>query len=669
MANIHAVRLKFQRFGFLAVVVLLQINSVAIAATWQVCENCQYNSIQAAIDAAADGDTILVQSGSYVGINLTKGLVISGSRDGNFQNPDVKLHPTLIDGVVLSPFMRSASNLVVLEHLEISGSSQYGVFQASGTDLIVEDCFIHDNLAGGVLAHSYYSGIGGATTIRNSTFVANFRTDVPYETHSHVDVWEHSKVIITGNRFSKQRGTYDYAITVNQAKDVTITNNEIFDNRVGISLAAANSAALLEVAYNKFHSNTDPFNIRGFSPKIHHNYVYKNDRGITVNSVGDSPEVYNNTIVGNGHIGLKMIGGTATKGKFYGNIIGNNNGQGVFMSGNEMGYGRAPEPTEGRFSDNIFFSNWGHVYNSNHYFGSANDETGKGYGGLNGVPSNSNSLQWATRNYVLDPGLETNGVPRLLPKSFAIDMGYSGDGYSNEPLPNGALVNIGADGNSDGAMISPAAPTISNFALQQVDEKLMLTFDSNASVTAAWIKAEYFDGISYKEIPAGELSGDFYVVGFNDRGRIGLNSLDNSLVWNNFKDKFPDGSNSSVVVRLTLDHAGRTGQAVASNANQAEAQIPSIAFISPLFGVATHSSQPNISVRVNNETLSGLNVRFFIQKFDDSQSLELASNGNSGIFNAIWGANRLVNGDYFIRVKATDAGGNITISSMAIKVN
>ena len=44
---------------------------VVHAAEWQVCPSgCAYSSIQAAVDAASDGDVIKMAAGTYSGVNV-----------------------------------------------------------------------------------------------------------------------------------------------------------------------------------------------------------------------------------------------------------------------------------------------------------------------------------------------------------------------------------------------------------------------------------------------------------------------------------------------------------------------------------------------------------------------------------------------------------------------
>jgi Right handed beta helix region len=135
--------------------------SVSVADTLLVPG--EYPTIQAAVDAASDGDEVLVSAGTYDSVQVFKQLTITG-----VEGADV----TIIEGSSASTSnsaVHVASQLVTLRGLTIqnpagSGTTGFG----NVLNLVVEDCVYRNNELG-------ISASIGSLTVSNTSFVNNER--------------------------------------------------------------------------------------------------------------------------------------------------------------------------------------------------------------------------------------------------------------------------------------------------------------------------------------------------------------------------------------------------------------------------------------------------------------------------------------------------------------
>lgn len=140
---------------------LAHAGSVALGDTLLV--PAQYATIQAAVDAASDGDEVLVSPGTYESIQVFKELMITGVEGAGV---------TIIEGSRPSTSFSAvhvATQLVTLRGLTIqnpagSGTTGFG----NVLNLVVEDCVYRNNDSG-------ISASIGSLTVRNTSFVNNER--------------------------------------------------------------------------------------------------------------------------------------------------------------------------------------------------------------------------------------------------------------------------------------------------------------------------------------------------------------------------------------------------------------------------------------------------------------------------------------------------------------
>ena len=144
-------------------------------ANFLLVGNGGYATIQAAIDAAADGDRILIAAGEY-----TENLVISGQAVNLVALGDVTVHPTSGIGLTFSGDQEGGD--VTITGVDFVGGS-IGVFVGAGTNLgalTLDGIDIRDNSDYGVRIDGYDVDDNGANdagvaslAITNSTFSNN----------------------------------------------------------------------------------------------------------------------------------------------------------------------------------------------------------------------------------------------------------------------------------------------------------------------------------------------------------------------------------------------------------------------------------------------------------------------------------------------------------------
>lgn len=182
----------------------------APVAELHVCTGCTYQTIQAAVDAAGDGDTIKVARGTYTAsgsevVSITKDITLTGGYlPPNWGTSDPGANPTILDGQDARRGIYVAPNYAVtVDGLQIVRGSGGGVYIAPygiNSHVTIRNCDILSNTTG--------SNGGGGVYIRNGSLLLQ---------NSHV-------ISNTAGGSGSGGGIY--------ARDavVTITNNTIHDN-------------------------------------------------------------------------------------------------------------------------------------------------------------------------------------------------------------------------------------------------------------------------------------------------------------------------------------------------------------------------------------------------------------------------------------------------------
>ena len=320
---------KLSRFIFLLMLVFISFamvfltlgytkNSYAATATvLDVCATCTHTTIQDAIEAANDGDTIRVAEGTYTGMTsssdmtatviLTKNLTLMGGFSSDFSQHDPDVYVTTID----------------------TQGNTWGGVCICGSQSVV-DGFQIVNAYGGGVAITDNQGVAAIGTVTNNRIVNNR--------------------IVTDT----QLNTGGAGIDIANGAEATITNNEIVSNTIeragtyggGIRIYSATAKIYGNIiAYNLTYSDTVGGGIDAYRStvvitgnNIHHNAnmgigIYESMAEVVSNTV-DS----NTTIFGGGGIDISS-GSTFT---LTGNTISNNlaqqyNGGGIGIYGDSVG--------------------------------------------------------------------------------------------------------------------------------------------------------------------------------------------------------------------------------------------------------------------------------------------------------------------------------------------
>ncbi|WP_319774073.1 DUF5801 repeats-in-toxin domain-containing protein [Breoghania sp.] len=137
--------------------------------------NGGYATIQAAIDAASDGDTILIAPGTWSeNLSLDKAVTLVGSGSGDDPSTDTILSPGGTALTISGDINDGGSATVTIKGINFEGNAA-GIRVASGTvvdTITVEDSAFNDNSGYGFRTNGDTPGVG-EITVTNTTFADN----------------------------------------------------------------------------------------------------------------------------------------------------------------------------------------------------------------------------------------------------------------------------------------------------------------------------------------------------------------------------------------------------------------------------------------------------------------------------------------------------------------
>jgi parallel beta-helix repeat protein len=429
------------------------------AASYTVCEtglpNCDYSSIQEAVDAASDGDEIKVAEGSYSGINnrfghaqvvyLDKSITIRGGyTTTNWNTADPLANPTTVDAGGHGRVLYISGNISpTIEGLRITGGEAEGMDSPIGFDI-----------GGGVFI------ISATATIQDNYIFENAANSSQYGAGGGLYLYQ-SAAILDGNTIISNTAQHSGGGIQLNSSAAILTNNTISANNVpgfnGDGIFIGNSPATLigniiseqlgrgvfvDISPAMFIQNTITGNLHGIflwesdNASLYGNTISHNSTG-GLWSNGDNVTIYGNTfshntadwwagfdvggqnvrIIGNlvySNTAVNMGGGgtIADNVQFIGNtVISNTAGEGGGLS--------LPDPSSANVID-------GNIFSGNHALGQGG---GLALGGGNPIVTNNiffDNLADGSGSAIAITG----GAPlsRLAHNTFARNYGGDGSG-------------------------------------------------------------------------------------------------------------------------------------------------------------------------------------------------------------------------------------------------
>ncbi len=225
-----------------------------------------YSSVQAAVDAAGDGDEIRIATGTYnENVAIDKSLTLRGGyTTTNWTTSNPVSYPTVLDasGTNRAVLSSGTDNIsLTLEALEITGGGYTSYQPSGGIDIAanhirvaIRDCFIHNN-------YDYWgsAGIGIAAWGGDWVLIEDSRIDNNSSDRGGTGIGifaDGGSVIIrnntiTGNSNSGYNGSGISVYAVN----LVLENNVIAHNNGGSSLYVDNVLGFFSITGNRIDSN------------------------------------------------------------------------------------------------------------------------------------------------------------------------------------------------------------------------------------------------------------------------------------------------------------------------------------------------------------------------------------------------------------------------------
>ncbi len=226
-----------------------------------------YDSVQAAVGAANNGDEIRIAEGTYnENVNITRSVTLRGGyTTTDWSTADPEAHPALINagGTNLAAISSRTSDITItLEGLEIAGGGYTSNQPSGGIDIYasnihvtIRNCSIHNN-------YDYWGGAGIEITANGGSSVLIEDSRV-YDNSSDrggtgIALSVQGPLTVRGNRVTgnSNAGYFGSGVSLYGTSGCTIEDNVIAQNSGGSGLYIQNCLGDLRITGNRVWGNT-----------------------------------------------------------------------------------------------------------------------------------------------------------------------------------------------------------------------------------------------------------------------------------------------------------------------------------------------------------------------------------------------------------------------------